>query len=101
MGQALMQAGSSPTPTRSEHSVHLWTFLVSGLNFGNQVRQHLRRCNTSCYPHYNTDKNQSQPVSQDQADNVTAARSKRQPDTHFVRALRSCIGHNSVETHGR
>src|SRR6266850_7902475 len=34
VGQALMQAGSSPTPTRSEHNVHLKTFLVSELNFG-------------------------------------------------------------------
>src|SRR5271166_1940770 len=34
VGQDLMQAGSSPAPTRSEQSVHLYTFLVSGLNFG-------------------------------------------------------------------
>src|SRR5579871_1443161 len=34
VGHALMQAGSRPTPTRSEHSVHLWTFLVSELNLG-------------------------------------------------------------------
>ena len=29
-----MHAGSRPWPTRSEHSVHLKTFLVSSLNFG-------------------------------------------------------------------
>src|SRR6266849_1087561 len=34
VGQALIQAGSNPAPTRSEQSVHLWTFLVSGLSFG-------------------------------------------------------------------
>src|ERR1700676_2786300 len=34
VGQALMQAGSRPAPTRSEQSVHLWTFLVSELNLG-------------------------------------------------------------------
>src|ERR1035441_2781999 len=34
VGQALMQAGSSPAPTRSEHKVHLNTFFVDGLNFG-------------------------------------------------------------------
>ena len=30
-----MQAGSSPAPTRSEHSVHLWTFFVSGVELRN------------------------------------------------------------------
>ena len=34
VGHALMQAGSSPCPTRSEQRVHLYTFLVSLLNFG-------------------------------------------------------------------
>ncbi len=35
VGQALMQAGSSPAPTRSEHSVHLWTFFVVGIELRN------------------------------------------------------------------
>src|SRR5664279_4495492 len=34
VGHALMQAGSRPAPTLSEHSVHLYTFFVLGLNFG-------------------------------------------------------------------
>src|SRR6476646_5892160 len=34
VGHDLMQAGSSPAPTRSEHSVHLYTFLVAALNLG-------------------------------------------------------------------
>src|SRR5206468_5339777 len=34
VGHALMHAGSSPWPTRSEHSVHLYTFFVVLLNFG-------------------------------------------------------------------
>src|ERR1022692_2336556 len=34
VGHALMQAGSRPAPTRSEQSVHLYTFFVLGLNFG-------------------------------------------------------------------
>src|SRR6266496_1262324 len=34
VGHALMQAGSSPAPTRSEQRVHLYTRLVEGLNFG-------------------------------------------------------------------
>src|SRR6266566_5333889 len=34
VGHDLMHAGSSPCPTRSEHSVHLYTFLVDALNFG-------------------------------------------------------------------
>src|SRR5208283_2855333 len=34
VGQALMHAGSSPSPTRSEQSVHLYTRLVAGLKRG-------------------------------------------------------------------
>src|SRR5215469_185525 len=34
VGQDLMQAGSNPCPTRSEHKVHLYTFFVEGLNLG-------------------------------------------------------------------
>src|SRR5271169_6196807 len=34
VGQDFMQAGSSPTLTRSEQSVHLNIFLVAGLNLG-------------------------------------------------------------------
>src|SRR5580698_7394560 len=34
VGQALIQAGSSPTDTRSLHSVHLKTFRDGGSNFG-------------------------------------------------------------------
>src|ERR1017187_8906182 len=34
VGHALMHAGSSPAPTLSEHSVHLYTFFVLGLNVG-------------------------------------------------------------------
>src|SRR5271166_4033518 len=34
VGQALMQAGSNPAPTRSEHKVHLKTFFVDGLSLG-------------------------------------------------------------------
>src|SRR6516162_304398 len=34
VGQDLIHAGSKPAPTRSEHSVHLYTFLVLGLNLG-------------------------------------------------------------------
>src|SRR5271156_6084995 len=34
VGHALMQAGSRPAPTRSEQSVHLCIFLVSGLSLG-------------------------------------------------------------------
>jgi hypothetical protein len=34
VGHALMQAGSSPSATRSEQSVHLNTLREVGLNFG-------------------------------------------------------------------
>src|SRR5271163_3026804 len=34
VGQALMQAGSNPTDTRSLHKVHLKTFRAVGLDFG-------------------------------------------------------------------
>src|SRR5271163_3231094 len=34
VGQALMQAGSRPTDTRSLHRVHLKTLRAVGLNFG-------------------------------------------------------------------
>src|SRR5271165_2757538 len=34
VGHDLMHAGSRPALTRSEHRVHLYTFLVDGLNLG-------------------------------------------------------------------
>src|SRR3954466_6118799 len=34
VGHDLMHAGSRPCPTRSEQSVHLYTFFVDELNFG-------------------------------------------------------------------
>src|SRR6202035_1362635 len=53
VGQALMQAGSSPAPTRSEHNVHLWTFLVSELNLGmlngQPVTQYWQPMECSCW----------------------------------------------------
>src|ERR1700730_13964701 len=53
VGQALMHAGSSPAPTRSEQSVHLCTFLVSLLNFGmlngQPVKQYRQPMQFSCW----------------------------------------------------
>src|SRR5271156_3334639 len=53
VGQALMQAGSRPAPTRSEHNVHLCTFLVSELNFGmlngQPVTQYSQPMQCSCW----------------------------------------------------
>src|ERR1700692_2134894 len=53
VGHALMQAGSSPALTRSEHSVHLCIFLVAGLNFGmskgHPVTQYWHPMQFSCW----------------------------------------------------
>jgi hypothetical protein len=40
VGQALAQAGSRPTGTRSEHKVHLWAFLeIRGMLNGQPLTQ--------------------------------------------------------------
>src|SRR6185369_1784633 len=53
VGHALIQAGSSPTLTRSEHNVHLKTFLVSELNLGmlngQPVTQYWQPIQFSCW----------------------------------------------------
>src|SRR5581483_1050563 len=53
VGQALIQAGSRPAPTRSEQSVHLCTFFVVLLNFGilngQPVTQYWQPMQFSCW----------------------------------------------------
>src|SRR5713101_2056995 len=53
VGHDLMHAGSSPSLTRSVHSVHLYTRLVSVLNFGilngQPVMQYPQPMHLSCW----------------------------------------------------